>query len=193
MQTDNKSPNMDSELVKRLQAGELKAFDELFEQYRSGILAYVIGITHDRGIAEEITQDCFLALVKHRDRLNPRRSVSGWLYRVARNRAIDVMRHRKFEVLPGDEYLDVQNEEGGDVPMPESALVQKEERQALLDAMHILSDREKELLMLRFRGDLTFKEISEVVKRPLGTVLWSTRRALAKLREKLEGGHDYDM
>ena len=188
MQTHNDSPDMESELVKQLQAGELKAFDELFERYRSGILAYVVGITHDRGIAEEVTQDCFLALIRHRDRLNPRRSVSGWLYRVARNRAIDVIRHRKFEVLPGDEYLDVPKEEGDDVPMAESALVQKEDRQALLDAMHILSDREKELLVLRFHGDLTFKEIAEVVKRPLGTVLWSTRRALAKLRETLKGG-----
>lgn len=193
MQTDDKSPGMDADLVRQLQTGNLKAFDELFERYRSGILAYVVGITHDRGIAEEITQDCFLTLIQHRDRLNPRRSVSGWLYRVARNRAIDVMRHRKFEVLPGDEYLDVSSEGGDDGPMPESTLVQKEDRRALLEAMHILSDREKELLMLRFYSDLTFKEIAAVVKRPLGTVLWSTRRALAKLRETLERGETYEV
>jgi RNA polymerase sigma-70 factor (ECF subfamily) len=56
--------------------------------------------------------------------------------------------------------------------------------------MQQLSEGERELLLLRFYGDLTFKEIAKVVKRPLGTVLWKTRRAVEKLREHMKVGDE---
>ncbi len=186
----DKAESSDRELLVRLRDGELGAFDAIFEKHRRGILAYVQGITHDRQLSEDITQDCFVELVKHRERIDPKRGVNGWLYRVARNRAIDVMRHRKFE-RPTEDSVLVERAETDDVaPAPHITLSAREAKREVEAAMQQLSEGERELLLLRFYGDLTFKEIAKVVKRPLGTVLWKTRRAVEKLREHMKVGDE---
>lgn len=184
----NKAEPGDRELLLRLRDGEIGSFDAIFEKYRRGILAYVMGITHDRQLSEDITQECFVQLVKHRDRVDPKRGMNGWLYRVARNRAIDLVRHRKFEVPTEDTVLTRHAEEEGLAPAPHIALAAKEARGEMQVALQKLSESERELLMLRFYGDLTFKEIARIVKRPLGTVLWKSRRALEKLRNEMKEG-----
>jgi RNA polymerase sigma-70 factor (ECF subfamily) len=183
---DDKAEPSDRELLLRLRNGEVGAFDAIFDKYRRGILAYVLGITHDRQLAEDITQECFVELVKHREKVDPKRGMNGWLYRVARNRAIDVIRHRKFELPTEDTILIAHAEEDEAAPAPHLALSAKEAQAEMEAALQKLSPAERELLVLRFYGDLTFKEIARIMKRPLGTVLWKSRRALEKLRSEMQ-------
>jgi RNA polymerase sigma-70 factor (ECF subfamily) len=182
----DKAEPSDRELLLRLRNGEVGAFDAIFDKYRRGILAYVLGITHDRQLAEDITQECFVELVKHREKVDPKRGMNGWLYRVARNRAIDVIRHRKFELPTEDTILIAHAEEDEAAPAPHLALSAKEAQAEMEAALQKLSPAERELLVLRFYGDLTFKEIARIMKRPLGTVLWKSRRALEKLRSEMQ-------
>jgi RNA polymerase sigma-70 factor (ECF subfamily) len=174
-------------LIVRLQAGEIEAFDELFQRYRRRILAYVYGQINDHGKAEDITQECFVKLTAKIETIKPEKGVSAWLYRVARNMAYDFMRHRRFEVLPGDEFIEKEREDNteSDSSAPDEYTMQHEQKQSVEAAMLLLSPKERDVLTLRFYGDLTFREIASVVKRPLGTVLWQTRRSLEKLERIL--------
>jgi RNA polymerase sigma-70 factor (ECF subfamily) len=184
----NDSPHMgetDAKLVQRLQAGELEAFDVLFERHRRGLLAYVHGLLRDRARAEDIVQEAFLELVRRIAKINPRKSVTGWLYRVARNRAIDDLRRRKHETMPGDTAF--RDRAGGRMTEPAESpagrMMAVETRDALELALAQLPDKERDLLLLRFYGGLKFQEIAGILKRPLGTVLWQSRKSLAKLRK----------
>ena len=177
----------EAELIRQLQSGEMGAFDALFAKYRGKILAYIIGMIGDRAAAEDIVQESFLKMVTKIDSIVPEKGVSSWLYRVARNKAIDGLRKRKSEVLPGPAFSgrDDSREPGGDRHDPADAMQVEETRKMVREAVWSLPVKERDLLLLRFYGDLTFREIAGVVRRPLGTVLWQVRRSLSKLKNEL--------
>jgi len=170
----------EAELIKQFQGGDIKAFDRLFDHYCMGLLAYVKGMVGDKSLAEDIVQDCFVELVEKIDRLNPDKGLSGWIYRVARNRTIDVMRRRKFEVSGED---CITNGQGETQPGPRDCLVEKEREINAKELLGTLPENERTLLMLRYYSGLSFREIAEVLRRPLGTVLWQARRSLRKMRD----------
>ncbi len=177
----------DAMLVRRLQRGEASAFDALFERYRLSLLAYVRARVRDPALAEDIVQDCFLQMVEWRHRLDPSRSIGGWLFRVARNRTVDVQRHRGFEVFPGDGHVrtlagQTDRQTQGS---PADTLMQAEAAAAVERALADLSDGDRDLIYLRFYGGLTLEQIARVQRRPLGTVLWRCHRILKQLRRRL--------
>jgi RNA polymerase sigma-70 factor (ECF subfamily) len=173
----------DGQLLRRLRDGDAAAFDALFARHRRGLMAYVHAMLGEAGLAEDVVQESFVELVRNRDRLDPRRGLTGWLYRVARNRAIDVQRRRAWEALPGDaEVTARRDEEPGAATAPE-LLMAREREEALLGALRGLPSAESEVLMLRYFGGLTFREVADAVQAPLGTVLWRAQRGLGRLRE----------
>lgn len=173
----------EADLVRRLQGGDSDAFDVLFERHRRGLLAYILGYCRDRQLAEDVVQDTFLEFARRIDSIRPRQGANGWLYRVARNRTIDILRHRQYEVLPGDEFMAVSGHEADREKGPDRALIRRERHEHLREVLDALPEKDRELLLLRFYGGLTFREAGRVLGRPLGTVLWQGRRALEKLRE----------
>ena len=181
------SEQTEADLVKRLQQGDLEAFDRLFERHRKPILAYVAGMLRDTGLAEDVVQECFVELARHIGDIDPERGVRPWLFRVARNRAIDQLRRRREAALPEGEQDKVERPDRGAAldESPPSQLAAKERDAQLKQAVALLEPKDRDLLMLRFYGDLKFREIAKVTRRPLGTVLRRFPRALPRLREKL--------
>lgn len=179
----------DGALLRRLCAGDGRAFDVLFARHRRGLLAYGLSLTGDRGLAEDVVQETFLALVRNLEGVDPRRGVSGWLYRVARNRALDLRRRRHRECAPGAESL-TELQEARAVAGPASDGVLAREREvALQGALARLPAAEREVLVLRYFSDLTFREVAQALGQPLGTVLWRAHTALSRLRRReTEGG-----
>jgi len=180
-------------LIPRAQEGDVEAFDELYERHRRKVFAYAVGLLDDRGLAEDVVQDCFIALARGIGRIDARRGVSAWLWRVARNRAIDLLRRRRFEVRPGER--DVREESPRlhtDVGQktPAETMIAKEQRLIAKRMLDLLPPAERDLVLLRFYGGLKFREIARVVRRPLGTVLWQVRRSLEKIREHIQVAGD---
>ncbi|MDP6522718.1 MAG: sigma-70 family RNA polymerase sigma factor [Kiritimatiellia bacterium] len=178
----------EARLIERFQKGDQEAFDAIFALYRRRLLAYVRVLVHDRGLAEDIVQDTFVRLARHIAGIKPSRGVSSWIFRVAKNRAIDVIRHRKFETPTEDAILErsVNAGGGGTAMLPSDAMIGKERRAEVVSALDSLPESERNVLVLRFYGDLTFKEISGVVERPIGTVLWQAHRGIRRLRKLLD-------
>lgn len=176
----------DAELVEKIRSGELEAFDVLFDRHRRGLMVYVKGITRRAETAEEIVQDCFLIFLKKIDSVNTRKNVSGWLYRTARNKAIDVIRKSRFETVPGDEFF---SRESGhaetDSGAPDKKLEEREQGERAEALLDMLPVEEKEVLVMRYYNEYKFRKISELLDRPLGTVLWQARRGLERMREVL--------
>ena len=191
------APRIDPEIIARLvrgcQGGDQEAFERLFSLYRGPIYAYLARTTGDRHLAEDLLQDVFLRLIQNIERYSESGRFEAWLFRIAANRVRDWARRRATSERVGAAGHSDQEESRGpkvvDRPVeapPEVGLVRSEEAKLLEAAMETLEPQERQVLMLRHYGDLSFREIADIMGRPLGTVLARSHRALLKLREKLQ-------
>ena len=134
-------------------------------------------------MAEDITQECFIKLVRRIQRIQPEKGVSGWLYRVARNRTLDILRRRKRLWLPaGTFFRRCADRAASSRGVPGEQMQKTEEADQLARLLDSLPRREREVLVMHYFGDLTFREVAATLRRPLGTVLYQARRGIRKLR-----------
>jgi RNA polymerase sigma-70 factor, ECF subfamily len=188
MWTEAQSDPTDADLIRRCQAGEVEAFDGLFERHRRPLYGYLRVRLLDHALAEDVVQESFVALARHMDRIDPRRGVSAWLFRVARNRAIDLLRKRGHEDTATPERLAgmLAGTPAPDGSAPEQ-MADRERDAALRAALNALPEVERDVLLMRFFGGLRFREIAAALRRPVSTVLWLSRRGLARLRQCVDG------
>jgi len=192
MKSDQSEPveETDSILLSRMKSGDMSAFDGLVEKHRRGLFAYTRAMIIDRGLAEDIVQECFLELVRNIERIRPEQGAKGWLYRVARNRVIDALRAGGLGAAgAGARTADSSHERDPVDPSltPLEGTVARERAEDVRHALEMLPPKERDLLLLRYFGDLKFNEIARLRKRPLGTVLWQATRSLEKIRKLLAG------
>ena len=205
-------PGIDAGLVRELVAGSHDALATLYDRHADAIFASAYRLTSDRGLAEEVVQETFLALWNRAETFDPSvGSLAAWLHTIARNRTVDRLRAagRRPTLLPlssvaGSGYG------GGDEPdadalervlasgaivagaapsrSPEMEVALKELRGALQAALAEMPDVERVVILLAYGEDLSQSEIAERLGWPLGTVKTRTRRALLRLREVLGSG-----
>jgi len=195
----------DAALVREVAGGSYDALADLYDRYATAIFAVARRLTTDRGVAEEVVQDTFLALWDRAESYDPRSgSLAAWLHTIARNRTVDRLRamgRRPALVAPptGSDSDDPETElleravrtgtivAGSAAPLaPEVAAVSAETRRTIEDALAEMSVEERTVIVLAYREELTQSEIADRLGWPLGTVKTRTRRALRRLREVLE-------
>ena len=154
--------------------GDKEAFDELYKEMRIPIYTIIFRMTGNKLMADEILQELFIKLylspIKSSIK-NPR----AYIFQMSRNLTIDSMRKQKQDI-PLDEIEDTVHQ-----PMDDLSLKIDIER-----ALKCLSEEEREIVYLHITGDMKFREISEMMKTPLGTVLWRYHKAINKLKEIVE-------
>lgn len=179
------------ELIRSLKAGNIEAFDALFARHSKRLYVYVLTMIRDKTMAEEIVQDCFLELIRRADTIKPSMGVGAWLTRVARNRVVDVIRHREYEaskIVSMEVYPEAINLTGTVTPSDEA--IAREKEQMVQKALKVLPCAEREVIVMRYYSGLKFQEIARVLRRPLGTVLWQARKALEKLATEFKHMQD---
>ncbi|MGO9752510.1 MAG: RNA polymerase sigma factor [Solirubrobacteraceae bacterium] len=141
-----------------------------------GFLAYRV---RDRDLAEDLTQETFERALRAWSRFDPRRaSETTWLLAIARNLLIDHHRRKRPHAELLDERL------MGTSPGPEERFAVSLE---LTEALALLGDREREVLALRFGGDLNGPEIAEILGLSVANVQQIVSRSLRRLRQLLDG------
>ena len=194
----------DAAVVLRMAAGSEAALETLYDRYASAIFAAVYRLTSDRGTAEEVVQETFLALWNRAETFDPKAgSLAAWLHAIARNRTIDRLRAAgrrpslvALSSAAGSDEDATQALErlvadgsivAGAMPMPgpEQALDTVDVQQAIGAALASMSDAERTVILLAYQDDLSQTEIAARLGWPLGTVKTRTRRALLRLREGL--------
>jgi RNA polymerase sigma-70 factor (ECF subfamily) len=135
-------------------------------------------------VAEEVTQDVFVAAWTARDRYDPERgSLAGWLIGVARHKVTDALRAQQRVAARAERAAAF----AGVAPAADAAVDQVAERLVVADGLAALRPEVREVVELAFYSDLTHEQIAERTGRPLGTVKSHIRRSLATLRRHLEG------
>jgi len=155
-------------------------FARVYEEHVWRVYGFLAYRLHDRDVAEDLTQATFERALRAWGRFDPRRaSELTWLLAIARNLLID---HHRRDKSDRNEPIDERLLPG--VAGPEQRLSAAPE---LTEALAQLSDRDREVLALRFGGDLTGPEIADLLDLSLANVQQIVSRALRKLRTLLEG------
>jgi RNA polymerase sigma-70 factor (ECF subfamily) len=157
----------------------LRAFNDMRDELVS-TLWFLLGSHQD---AQDAAQEAFLKCWRAQDSLKEIRNLRAWIFRIGLNVARDFQRsawYRRSKQLAGDDV-----HAAGSNCDPENAVENQETMERLRQAILHLRQDEKEVFLLRQNGDLTFEQIAELRKTPLGTVKTQMRSALHKLRQKL--------
>ena len=171
----------DEALLQRVRDGEIDAFDRLYERHEGRLFAYLRAVVGDRSDAEEVLHDAFLSALKDKNAVLDRDGAfRAWLYRVARNMALNkrrgTSRHEKKIALAPT---------GEDPPRADVELEKHQLESALFAAVTKLPPNLGELWHLRTSG-LSYEQIASVVDVPLGTVKSRVHQMVVVLREELK-------
>lgn len=169
----------DAKLVRRIARGDEDALQSLYDQYGTIIFGMAHRLLGDRQLAEECTQDVFVAVWRSADAYDERRArVTTWLFTIARNRALDLARRRAARpVDPHEEVRPTDN-----APDIADLAVAADSSTRVAEAMAELPSAQREALTLAYFDELSHSEIAERLGVPIGTVKGRIRLALDRLR-----------
>lgn len=173
----------DAELVDRLRNGNPAAGESLARKYYQPLVRYLHRLVGSEQLAEEIHQQTWLSVLEHLDRFDARNVAGGfkaWLFRIATNKANDHWRSSGREKAAKQGLKLVTDEE---LPPSDHRMEGTEQEARLKRAIEQLPDAQKQVLMLRYYGNLKFIEIAEMVGCPLNTALGRMHKAMLKLKE----------
>lgn len=159
------------------------AFSVLYRRYVQRVYSY---FTWKFGpvVAEDLTSDVFTRALRLADRFQPGRSWRAWLFGIARNRAMEHSRERQRHDRKPPESETVTDDS------PERSAIESQEAEVVRTLLSSLSDREREVIELRFWADLSYREVSKIVNRSEGALRVEVHRALRSLRRALEERSD---
>ena len=183
-----------ADLLARCRRGEAGAWDELFDRYYAAAGRFVFQLGHDlsREDIEEICQEVFLSVIRNLDSFHGESQFQTWLFRIAANKARDYRERRHAAKRGGGQTpVSLQAEDPetgltldppGNTPAPDSALMNAEHAALVHQALDQLGEPCREIIELRYFGDLSYDEISRSLNLNPKTV--SSR--LSKCLDRLE-------
>lgn len=172
---------MDHLLVQRFRSGDTSAFDQLFARYEGYVYNICLGILSNPEDARDVTQDTFVKVYRSADRFRGDASFSTWVYRIAVNYCLDLLRRparrRSVEMPERWETADPGAEADGGTGR---AIVQ--------ETLQRLRPEHRVALTLRYFQELTYEEMSEVLDMNVGRVKILLHRARKAFKDKYEDG-----
>ncbi len=156
------------------------------DRFEGPLVRCALRITGDLELARDVVQDAFLKLCKaDRDKVDDH--LAAWLFTVCRNRALDVLR-KEGRMGNLNDANSVADETASSEP--EANASDREMRALLLEVVSSLPEQQREAFRLKFQDDLTYREISQVMGKSLGTVSKLMTTALGTVRDRLRSRLD---
>jgi RNA polymerase sigma-70 factor (ECF subfamily) len=177
-----KTTDVEGSLVEQAKLGDRDAFGELVRLYYPGVVQVVYRLCGETGLAEDMAQEAFLRAWINLKSYHPQSSLRNWLYRIAVNAALDLLRRKREENLDGEVLQMLPDQAAG----PEAVLVEKEKVAQFQQALQSLPEAARYALVLREYSGLSYNEIASVLDVPVGTVMSRLNYARNRLRELLK-------
>ena len=187
-----KAHNTDDELMAAFIVGDTAAMETLFLRYRQSVYSWLLRMTGDVTEAEDIYQDVWLKVIRHAADYRSG-SFRAWLWQIVRNKATDRMRKMSPSLIldspisaegEGEETIvdQLSDDRAADALMQ----IEEVERQRVVcEAIEALPMAQREVVLLRINGELSFKEIADMLAAPMGTVLARMHKAVKSLKDTL--------
>ena len=190
---NNLASRTDEELVVLYSKGNNEAFDILLNRYKNRIYSYIYYIVKDRELTEDIFQETFVKVITtiKQGRYVETGKFPSWISRIAHNLIIDYYRQEKSENhLSNDEMNpDVFNRKELSEGTIEDSLVQTQIQADIRKLVAALPDNQKEVLIMRYYNNMSFKEIADATNVSINTALGRMRYAILNMRKMAEDHH----
>jgi len=175
-----------------LKSQEAGLLDQLIVRYQHRLLRYLLYLTGNREMAEDLFQEVWMRVLVRGAQFNGQSRFDTWLFTIARNLVIDQKRKRTMSSL--DELFEGGSEDDRPMsfeiadgePTPFDRFANLEDRQRIAAALLQLDTLHREVLVLRFHEDLSLEEIAKVTRAPLSTVKSRLYRGMTAIKPKLE-------
>lgn len=165
--------NTVKDIVIKLKNQDYSVFDQFYHLTERQVYFSIVSIVKDQEVTKDLMQDTYMKFIEKIDQYDPNQSVYAYLTTIGRNLAInhyhkskrDIHDEEIFHYVPSSEKID------------ENVLV--------LDLLDTLDEIKRDIVIMHVINDLKFKEIAEILKMPLGTVLWHYNLAIKDLKGKV--------
>jgi len=178
-------------IIDLCQQGDRPAFELLYQRYARDVYTIALRTVGSEEIAEEVTQEVFISVYKDIRRFQFQSAFTTWLYRIVLRRVADYFRknkkHREKAVSLSQNAVEEpipEIKDGG--PTPLEAALEVERERMVEEAIRSLSAKQQMILVLRYINNLSYEEISEILKCRLGTVKSRLNRAHKTLEQELK-------
>jgi RNA polymerase sigma-70 factor (ECF subfamily) len=171
-----------SVLLERVREYDAQALAEIYDRYAESVYRYAYRFVGDANLAEDLTSEAFLKLLEVLGTSRaPREQLQGWLYRVARNLAVDWFRKQAKGVA-----LSLNEELTPDGDSPVTRLEEQQLHQDLREAISQLTPSQQQVIVLRFGEGRKIREVGRLMGKSEGAIKVMQYRALRRLRKLLE-------
>ncbi len=181
----------DDELAKKAASGNQMAFEELVRRYTEPLFKVALRFFNDYDEASDILQMVLYKAYVGLPKVNHDLVVRPWLFKIARNACLDVLKHRRRH--PATRFTELENAAAGwservedELPLPDEIISRRETQELVREAIASLPVRYREVVAMRSATDLTFAEIGEALGMPENTVKTYFHRAKILLRKILQ-------
>jgi len=183
----------DAEIMLKLSAGDMAAFDFLLAKYRRPIIHFMYRMVHNEAVAEELAQEVFLRVYRSRETYRAEAKFSTWLYRIATNLGVNHARDTRHERAASTVYLDEPDTESGSTPdvadltpNVEANILRRERMAAIREHVMALPERQQMAVLMHKYEGMDYKQIGDVLKLSESATKSLLFRAYQTLREKLK-------
>lgn len=170
--------------------GDKGAFSEIIDIYRKNLIFFINRYLNNLSLSEELAEDCFVELIVHPHRFNFKNSLKTYLFTIARNKAVDLIRKNRLSMPDGEELLLNASE---DYVEFEEEIFKNEEKKLLHSSMHKLNSDYLTALHLIYFEDMSYETAGKVMKKSRKQMENIVYRAKIALRTVLEKeGYKYE-
>ncbi|GAB2775479.1 RNA polymerase sigma-70 factor (ECF subfamily) [Hymenobacter luteus] len=160
-----------------------KAYAELMQIYKKPVYHVVLKMVRNPDDAEDLTIEAFAKAFKNLHKFNPEFAFSTWLFRIATNNCIDFIRKNKIKTMSIDSAIKIDN--GDEITIdfrdqnlnPQESAIKNQKIEIMQHVVSRLPDKYQRLVTLRYFDELSYEEIAQELKAPLGTVKAQLHRA----------------
>ncbi|HEY8666702.1 MAG TPA: sigma-70 family RNA polymerase sigma factor [Tepidisphaeraceae bacterium] len=183
----------DEQLLSAYRQGDKPSFGQLVERYERELFHFLVRFLGDRAAAEDVFQETFLQVHQSADQFDPQRRFRPWLFTIAANKARDLMRSQarrptnplQASISPGDEesgqFIDLMQSAAA---LPGEPMEKQELQQLVQKTVNNMPEHLREILLLSYFHQFPYKQISDILNIPLGTVKSRLHAAVAHFADR---------
>jgi RNA polymerase sigma-70 factor (ECF subfamily) len=179
----------EQELIQLCKDGDRQAFNQLIAQYQNQVFNIAYGMLSDYEDASDASQEVFVKVYRSIASFRGQSSFSTWIYRICANVCNDSLRKRQRRgitvSIENDDDDNTISEIPSDTPTPEENVMMNERQRAVREAINSLSDEYREIIVYSDINQLSYDEISQILKCPVGTIKSRLNRARNALKKIL--------
>ena len=173
----------DHQIMQDVREGQIEKLAILFERHHVSLFNYSLRLTGNRAAGEDLVQEVFTRILKYRATYQGEDKFVVWMFKIARNTHIDLLRRQKKTLPLDDQYVETPDDE----PLPEDRLEREQDAALVAKALARLSPRKQEILVLSRFQNMKYREIAELLECPVGTVKGMVHRSIQELGEIYQG------